>query len=179
MTMHSKKTDDTAAAKVKLLILDVDGVMTEGRIVYDSLGREIKTFHARDGMGIKLWQGQGYQFAIISGRASLAVTARANELGITNVYQGCRRKGEVLAKLLNRLKLKKDEVAVLVDDLPDLPLVRGVGYPIAVADAAIEVRNEAKYVTQTPGGCGAVREAVEHLLQSKGEWVDVMTRFEI
>jgi YrbI family 3-deoxy-D-manno-octulosonate 8-phosphate phosphatase len=159
---------------ITLLCLDVDGVMTDGRIVIDDHGTESKRFHVRDGWGLRLWLGMGGHVAIITGRSGMALRHRAEELGIQHVIQGSQDKAADYAGLLNDLQLIPAQGAVLCDDLPDLPLMRVAGYPMAVADAATEVIAAATWVTKLPGGHGAVREAVEHLLKMQGRWDDVL-----
>jgi YrbI family 3-deoxy-D-manno-octulosonate 8-phosphate phosphatase len=161
---------NSAAEKVQLLLLDVDGVLTDGSIQIDDHGVETKRFHVRDGTGIKIWTRLGFQIAIITGRRGTAVRHRANELGIQHLVQGSLDKLADIANLLNSLRLAASQVAMLGDDLPDLPLMKLVGYPMAVADAVPEVRELAEYVTLRPGGHAAVREAIEHLLQAKDRW---------
>jgi len=156
------------AQEVELLCLDVDGVMTDGVIAIDDRGIETKRFHVRDGTGIRMWMKLGFHVAIITGRSGMAVHHRAKELGIPHVIQGSADKGAALAALLEQLGLKRMQAAMLGDDLPDVPAMRAVGYPMAVADAALPVRRLAKFTTELPGGRGAVREAIEHLLKAKG-----------
>lgn len=153
---------------VELLILDVDGVLTDGAITLDPQGRELKTFSSRDGFGVKLWQRMGFHVAIISGRASEAVAHRARELGVEHVMLGCRDKGAALHDLAKKSGVSLNRMAALADDWPDLPILRRVGYPMAVADAAPEVIAAARHTTAAPGGRGAVREAIEHLLDRAG-----------
>lgn len=161
-------------AIVKLLCLDVDGVLTDGSIAIDDHGVETKRFHVRDGFGLSMWQRMGYHAAIVTGRSGMAVKHRADELGITHVYQGVKDKKDVFRALLATLKLPASAAAFLGDDLPDLPVMRLAGYPMAVADAVAEVRAAAHFVTVRPGGHGAVREAIEHLLRAQDGWDDVM-----
>lgn len=175
MTTAARKPFDPAA--LRLLVLDVDGVMTDGSIIVDDLGRETKRFHVRDGLGIRIWQRLGGQVAIITGRSSQVVTRRAAELGITEVHQDVRDKGTALRAVFERTNASAATTAALVDDLVDLPLVRGVGYPMAVADAAPEVRRAARFVTSLAGGRGAVREAIEHLLVAQGRWDEAVSLF--
>jgi len=168
---------NTDIAQIELLCLDVDGVMTDGSIMLDNHGNEIKRFNAPDGLGIKIWIELGYYVAIITGRSGMAVTHRAAELGIKYVYQGVKDKGKTLQELLNELGLKPEEAAVLADDLPDLPMMRVAGYAMAVGDGVSEVRSAAAFVTVRPGGHGAVRESIEHLLKAKGRWDEAIALF--
>jgi 3-deoxy-D-manno-octulosonate 8-phosphate phosphatase (KDO 8-P phosphatase) len=169
--------ESSAAANIELLCLDVDGVMTDGSIRLDDNAVETKRFHVRDGTGLKLWMKLGYQVAIITGRTGRVVEHRARELGISHVVQGTRDKAAALEKVLGELGLKPAQAATLVDDLPDMPMMPIAGYAMAVADAAEEVRARAAFVTSRPGGHGAVREAVEHLLKAKGRWDEAVGFF--
>ncbi len=167
-------SDPTDARAVRLFVLDVDGVMTDGGIIIDDEGRETKVFHVRDGFGIRLWQRLGGQAAIITGRSSRVVAHRAAELHIEHVLQGVRDKGDALGSLLARTGRSARETAAIGDDLNDLPLLTAVGYPLAVADAVPEVRRAAQFVTSRSGGRGAVREAIEHLLVAQGRWNEAL-----
>lgn len=167
-----------SAANVQLLCLDVDGVMTDGSIAIDDNGVETKRFHVRDGTGIRIWLKLGLQIALITGRRGTAVQHRARELGIEHVIQGSTDKAADLRELLRTLNLAPQQVAMLGDDLPDLSLMKMVGYPMAVADATPEIREAARFVTQRPGGHAAVREAIEHLLRAKECWDEARRLFE-
>ncbi len=161
-------------AAVRLLVLDVDGVLTDGSIVYSDGGEELKRFHVRDGSGLKLWRTAGFHAAILSGRSSPAVTRRAGELGLTPVLQGRSDKLAALAEILAATGCAAAETCAIGDDLQDIPLLAAVGVAAAVADACPEVRRMADVVTQTPGGHGAARELVEWLLRGRGVW-DALT----
>ncbi len=150
---------------IKLLFLDVDGVMTDGTIHMGASGEEIKSFHVRDGFGLKMLMKSGVEVVIISGRNSEAVTLRARELGIRMVYQGVKDKGEICRQVMARKELDRSEVASIGDDVPDLALFEYSGLRIAVADAVSEVRDAADFTTRIPGGRGAVREACEWILK--------------
>ena len=166
------------AADIELLCLDVDGVMTDGSIMLDDHAVETKRFHVRDGTGIRLWSRLGYQVALITGRGGDAVRHRAGELGITHVSQETFDKKKAFEDLLIETGLDASKTAILADDLPDLPIMRLAGYAMAVADAVPEVRGLAEFVTEKPGGHGAVREAVEHLLRAKNRWEEALAFFE-
>ena len=166
------------AARIQLLLLDVDGVLTDGGITYTDDGQEIKRFHVRDGAGLKAWQRAGHQLAIVSGRRSRAVERRAAELGITLLYQGQAEKRPAFEEILATTGLAADRVAAIGDDLPDLPILRRAGLALAVADACPEARDIADHVTVLPGGAGAVREAVEWLLRLQGKWATILEEYQ-
>lgn len=163
--------------EVQLLILDVDGVLTDGGIIRDDSGQQIKRFHVRDGSGIVIWRRLNRQVAIITGKESLVVQHRAEELGIQYVYQNVANKLEIFDDLLQQLGFDAQQVAYMGDDLPDLPVMRRCGVPIAVADAVEEVKAEARYVTRFAGGHGAVRDAIEWLCKSMNLWEQALTRY--
>jgi YrbI family 3-deoxy-D-manno-octulosonate 8-phosphate phosphatase len=169
---------DGDAAGIRLIVCDVDGVLTDGRLFVDGRGGEAKAFHVRDGQGLRLWMRLGLDVAFISGRASPAALHRARELGVRHVFQGVRDKRETFGALLEDLGLTPARAAMIGDDLPDLAIMRMSGYPVAVADAVEEVRQAARYVTDAPGGHGAVREAIEHLLRLDDRWDDALTLFD-
>ncbi len=158
----------TPAAEITLVVLDVDGVLTDGRLWYGSDGETVKAFHVRDGHGIKMLIAAGVGVAVISGRRSAAVTARMRELGVSDVAQGVNDKARALAELLKRNAVDARRVACLVDDTPDLGLMAAVGLPAAVADAHPEVLAAARHVTSAKGGRGAVREFCDWLLTARG-----------
>jgi 3-deoxy-D-manno-octulosonate 8-phosphate phosphatase (KDO 8-P phosphatase) len=161
------------------LVLDVDGVLTDGRIVYADDGAELKFFHVRDGSGLKLWQLAGKRAAVVSGRRSKVVEVRAMELGLSPVVQGAADKLPALAEVLAAWGLPPERVAAVGDDLPDLPVLRSVGVGIAVGDACPELAADADYVTTARGGRGAVREAVEWLLKAQGHWPALAARYRV
>ena len=158
------------ARKVTVLVLDVDGVLTDGGLLYGPAGEEVKRFHVRDGFALVAARRAGLTVAVISGRASAAVTRRMAELGVEEVHQGVDDKRVCLDGLLARLGASRTQVAAMGDDLPDLPLLREVGLALAPSDAAREVRSVAHWTSRYPGGRGAVREAVEMLLGSRRAW---------
>lgn len=165
------------AARIELLLLDVDGVLTDGGVVYLDDGRELKRFHVRDGSGLKLWRAAGKRAAIVSGRTSPAVERRAAELGIAPVLQGRDDKRGALEEVLRLTGFAPEQVCAIGDDLPDVPVLRACGLAVAVRDACPEARDAAHYVTAVPGGRGAVRDAVEWLLKLQGRWADVTARY--
>ena len=155
---------------VELLVLDVDGVLTDGAIVYGSGALEVKAFHVRDGSGLKLWHAAGKRSAILTGRSSSLVEVRASELGVGWVIQGAADKAAALDLLLARGPLSAEAVCYVGDDVPDVPVLRRVGLAVAVADACPAARAAAHYVTSAPGGRGAVRETIERILRCQGLW---------
>jgi YrbI family 3-deoxy-D-manno-octulosonate 8-phosphate phosphatase len=164
-------------ARIEFLLLDVDGVLTAGGIIYDDNGRELKQFHVRDGSGLKFWQLAGKRAGILTGRSSPVVEVRAKEIGIEPVIQGATDKLAAYRNLLAQLGLRPEQVAFVGDDLPDLPVLRHCGLAVAVADACPEVIAEAHYVTRVSGGQGAVREAIEWILRSQGQWAKIVERY--
>ena len=163
--------------RIELILSDVDGVLTDGGIFFNNQGIEVKQFHIRDGLGIKLWQKAGFTFGVLSARTSHIVKVRAAELGVELVRQGFENKLPVGKKVLAELGLKPEQVCHIGDDLTDLSLLQYVGLSVAVADAAAEVRAAAHYVTTAPGGRGAVREVVELLLKAKNRWEDLIRNY--
>ena len=155
---------------IRLLLLDVDGVFTDGRLYFDAKGEALKVFHVRDGHGIKMAQQAGIEVAMLSGRRSDAAFHRAKELGVNRFYEGLRDKVAVLSELLAALQLDPRQVAMVADELVDLPVLTRVGLGVAVADAVPEVKAAAHWVTPLPGGRGAVRQVCDLLLQAQGKW---------
>lgn len=168
---------DSGCKNVELMLADVDGVLTDGGLIFDNAGIEIKKFHIRDGLGIRLWQRAGLRFGILTARSSHIVKLRAAELGVDLLRQGHEEKLPTAVQIIKELSLSPRQVCYIGDDLPDLPVMRYVGWPVAVADAVEEVRAAAAYVTQRPGGRGAVRESVEMVLKAKGLWEDLIRRY--
>ena len=163
--------------RIKLLLLDVDGVLTDGRIIYDNHGNETKAFDVKDGHGLKLLQRAGIKVGIITGRQSEIVARRAEELGITIVYQNARDKLVPFREILDDLDLSPDEVAYVGDDVVDLPILMQVGFAATVADAIEDIKPYAHLVTERCGGRGAVREICDHLLKKSGLWPTVTNRY--
>jgi YrbI family 3-deoxy-D-manno-octulosonate 8-phosphate phosphatase len=155
------------AAKIKFFFLDVDGVLTDGRITMNDRGEETKSFDVKDGYGLKMIMAGGVGVALVTGRSSLAVEHRAKDLGVKEAYQAVSDKGALCKRLINDKGLKKQEVCCMGDDLPDLAMFAEAGLCIAVADAVIEVRETADFITKSKGGFGAVREACEWLLKCR------------
>lgn len=165
---RSGKSAARLARDIKLLILDVDGVMTDGRIILDGKGNEYKVFHVRDGHGIRMLMDAGVVVAIISGRTSESVERRAAELGITEVIQKSLDKGAAYHSVIRKFGLTDMEVAYMGDDVVDGPIMTRVGLPVTVADAHEEVKKHALLVTKNRGGRGAVREIADYILRKKG-----------
>lgn len=168
---------ELALSKIRLLLLDVDGIMTDGRIHYDANGGEIKSFDVKDGHGLKLLQRAGIEVGIITGRNSSIVKRRADELGIGILYQGAKDKIIPYEEILRERGFKDDEIAYMGDDLVDLPILLRVGYSATVSDAVAEVKERVHYVTSRRGGRGAVREVCELLLKQTGGWAAVTDRY--
>ncbi|MDD4891791.1 MAG: HAD-IIIA family hydrolase [Phycisphaerae bacterium] len=163
--------------RYRALILDVDGTMTDGGLYLDDNGAQAKRFDVTDGSGIKYFQRAGGVVAFLTGRSSKVVDLRAAELGVELVIQGALDKASALAELLKRMNIPANQAAYMGDDLPDLPAMRMCGYTMAPANAAVEVREAADFVTIAAAGHGAVREAVEHLLKSDGLWGRILSRY--
>lgn len=163
--------------KIRLLLLDVDGVLTDGRIVYDNNGVEAKAFNVRDGHGLKMLQRAGVRIGIITGRSSRVVELRAAELGIEILHQGAKDKLVPYRQVLAELALADSEVAYVGDDVVDLPILRRVGFAATVADACEDVKPLVHHVCRKPGGQGAVREICDLLLKETGRWPAVTERY--
>ncbi len=164
-------------ARIEMLVLDVDGVLTDGRIVYTDAGEEIKAFHVRDGSGLKLWASLGKKAGIITGRRSPIVERRAKELDIAQVVQGADDKKAALVKMLDAAGVKPEAVCAIGDDIIDVPVLRASGLAVAVADACMEAKEDADYVTLAKGGRGAVREVIELILRAQGSWQSIVARY--
>ncbi len=167
----------TLCQNIRFVLSDVDGVLTDGGIVFDNQGIESKRFFVRDGLGIALWHRAGYQYGLLTARTSHIVKVRADELGIDMVRQGFEDKLPVAIEMIEQLGLTAEQVCYIGDDLPDLPVIQLVGLGVAVADASTEVRQSADYVTKTKGGQGAIREIVEMILKSQRRWDALIQRY--
>jgi 3-deoxy-D-manno-octulosonate 8-phosphate phosphatase (KDO 8-P phosphatase) len=165
------------AGPVKLAIFDVDGVMTDGRLVFGDDGQEYKAFNSLDGHGLKMLQSTGVDIAIITGRSSNVVAHRARNLGITHLYQGVDNKLEAYQMLLAKLELEPEHTAYMGDDVIDLPIMIRCGLAIAVPAAPAVVRQHAHFTTQQHGGNGAVREACEFIMQAQGSYDGVIAHY--
>jgi 3-deoxy-D-manno-octulosonate 8-phosphate phosphatase (KDO 8-P phosphatase) len=170
--MRERLMDD-----IRCVVLDVDGVLTDGRLWYAAHARPLRAFHVHDGLAVEWFQRLGGVVAILSGKKSAAIESRAAEIGIRHVVQGSEDKLADLKELLSKLKVEPSETAMVADDLPDLPALQFCGHPIAVANAVAEVKTVARYVTEKRGGDGAVREAIEHLLRAAGRWTEVLAHY--
>ena len=165
------------AAKIRLFILDVDGVMTDGGIIINDRGEETKSFNVKDGLGLKMLMSGGVDVAIVTGRSSQVVGHRARDLGIVEVHQGVKDKRFLCRKIIKERGLEKNEVCCIGDDLTDLPMFMESGLCVAVADAAREVREAADFITRSKGGSGCVREACEWILKCQEKWEDAIALF--
>lgn len=164
-----------SAQAIHLLILDVDGVLTDGRLYFDAKGEALKVFHVRDGHGLKLLQRAGIEVALVSGRRSDAAYHRAKELGISRFHEGVRDKVAVMEEIMAAMQIQASQVAAVGDDLVDLPHMSRAGLAVAVADAVPEVLAAAHWVTSLPGGHGAVREVCDLLIKAQGKWRGVVS----
>jgi len=164
-------------SNIKILVLDVDGVLTNGALIINADGSESKLFNTLDGHGIRMWQRAGLKVAFLSGRSSESTKYRAEQLEVDYCLQDCHNKLDGLEKFLEQSGLSAREVAYIGDDLPDLPPIWYVGFGVAVANAVDEVKQYADYVTTRRGGSGAVREVIEYILKSTGKWQELMKRY--
>jgi len=168
---------DERLLRIKMVIMDVDGVLTDGSMIFNADGTESKTFNVRDGSGIKYLMRNGIETALLSARECAAVRSRAESLGINRCITGALDKLPAYRRLLEEARLPDADVCYVGDDLPDIPPMRAAGFPVAVADAVREVKDVAAYVTETPGGRGALREVAEMILRAQGKWEGVMQRY--
>ncbi|MFH1441219.1 MAG: HAD-IIIA family hydrolase [Candidatus Omnitrophota bacterium] len=164
--------------KIKLLLLDVDGVLTDGRIIYDSRGRDMRFFDVHDGMGVALLKKAGISTILITAKGSRAIKPRARDMKVDKVYADISPKSSVLDRILEDYKIKADEVCFVGDDLVDLCLLKRVGLPVAVSNALDEIKKVCVYVTSKRGGRGAVREITELLLKAQGKWETVIADYD-
>jgi len=163
--------------KIKAVVCDVDGVLTDGKIIYDSDGRETKNFNVQDGLGLVVLRKMGFKLAVISARYSKVSTQRAKELRFDHVYIGVEPKITAYEDLLKKLKLKDEQVCFIGDDLTDLPVLKRAGLAVAVDNAVGDVKKAADYVTKKSGGDGAVREVADLILKTQGLWARVLKKF--
>jgi len=170
---------DLRMQSIEIILSDVDGVMTDGGITYDNQGIETKTFHVRDGMGIKLWQKTGHRFGVITARSSHIVKLRMDELGVDFIRQGTEQKLAAAQQIIGELDLDPQQVCYIGDDLTDVPLMKAVGLSASVADAAEDVKKMANYVTKSAGGKGAIRELIEMILKNQKRWNELLQGYGI
>ncbi|MEP6637354.1 MAG: HAD hydrolase family protein [Acidobacteriota bacterium] len=175
--MENSSSTERRASRIKLLLMDCDGVLTDGRIWIFDKSDEQKGFHAHDGLGLELWHRAGLKSGIISGRRSSAVERRARELHMEFVRQGVENKIQAFEELLRLAGVAESEVAFIGDDLNDIPVLLRAELAVAVSDASEETRAVAHFVTQSAGGFGAVREVVEMILKVQGLWAGVTERY--
>lgn len=176
--MHIEEHILTKAKKIKLLLLDVDGVLTDGRIIYDSSGRDMKFFDVHDGMGVHLLHKSGIPAILITAKGSKSIKPRAEDMQVDALLENVSPKSAVLNGILKKYKLNSDEVCFVGDDIVDLGIMKKVGLPVAVANAAAEIKQIACYITLKPGGRGAVREVAELILKSQGKWEEVIRNYD-
>lgn len=162
--------------KIKLLILDVDGVLTDGRIIYDSEGRELKFFDVQDGLGIRLLRTSGIKTILITYKPSNAIGRRAKEIQVADLYEGILPKTTVLKEILDKYEVRVEEICFVGDDLVDLGMMKVVGFPVAVINACQEIKEAASYITRKRGGRGAVREVVELILRTQERWHEILEK---
>ncbi|MBI5236889.1 MAG: HAD-IIIA family hydrolase [Deltaproteobacteria bacterium] len=177
MAASNKKALATRLKRIKLLVLDVDGVLTDGSIIYNDEGIETKVFHVRDGHGIKMLMSEGIDVALLTARSSRALLHRAKDLNISLVFQGRKDKLEGFMEILGKKALLPEEAACVGDDVVDLPLLRSAGLSVAVRDGVDEVKSSAHYITRMPGGRGAIREVTDMILKAQGKWKEAMKRY--
>ncbi len=164
--------------QVKVLLLDVDGVLTDGRIIYDSRGSDMKFFDVHDGMGVHLLKKAGIPTILITAKGSRAIKPRAKDMQVDKVYENVSPKTRVLRSILKKYRVRNEELCFVGDDLVDLCLMGEVGVPVAVSNAASEIKKRAVYVTSRQGGRGAVREVAELILKAQGKWEKLLTHYE-
>jgi len=167
---------DALFKQLSMVLLDVDGVLTTGQVIYDDTGREIKVFNVKDGLGIRLLMEAGIRVGIVTGRSSMALKHRCDNLGIELLKDGVRDKAAALASVLEETGIPAEKTAFVGDDLPDLPIMRRIGVPIAVGDAHDQVKQLAVWTTLAKGGCGAVREVSERILKARGAWEPLLQK---
>ena len=168
---------DKKAKKIKLLVMDIDGVLTDGRIIYTDSGDQLKFFDVTDGMGLALLSRAGFKSAVLTTKKSKIVTRRSKDMHIDKVYQNALRKSEVFNKILTDFGVLAEEVCFIGDDVVDIPVLKRVGFAVCVPNAVPEAKSEAHYITKREGGRGAVREVIEIILKTQGRWDEVMKRY--
>jgi len=164
--------------KVKLLVLDVDGVLTDGRIVYNSNGEDLKLFDVHDGLGVYLLRRAGIKTVLITAKGSKTIRHRAGDMRVEEFYEDIFPKTEALSKILKKHKLSKEDICFMGDDFVDLCMMKAVGFPVAVANACADIKDKAIYITRRKGGRGAVREVAELILKTQGKWDEVVSIYQ-
>lgn len=167
------------AGAIKLLLLDVDGVLTDGRIIYDSAGRDMKFFDVHDGMGVHLLSRAGIKTVLITAKGSRAIKPRGRDMGVSDIFENISPKTAVLDKILKKYNVDTSEICFMGDDLVDLCLMKKVGFPVAVFNACPEIRQSASYITLKEGGRGAVREIAEIILKTQGKWQEMVDSYNV
>lgn len=172
-------TPQERAKKIKLLLLDVDGVLTDGRIIYDSRGHELKFFDVHDGLGVYLLKKQGIKTILITAKGSKAIRPRARDMQVEAVYENITPKSIVYEEILKKYNLKDEEICFVGDDLVDLCLMKRAGFAISVSNACPEIKEASHYITQRDGGRGAVREVAELILKTQDKWYKAIEPYQI
>jgi 3-deoxy-D-manno-octulosonate 8-phosphate phosphatase (KDO 8-P phosphatase) len=167
------------AKRIKLLLLDVDGVLTDGRIIYDSRGRDTKFFDVHDGLGVYALKKAGVRTILITAKGSRAIKPRAKDMQVEAVFENIFPKSTILSKILKKYKVNKDEICFVGDDLVDLCLMKKVGFPVAVFNACSEIKQASLYITLREGGRGAVREVAELILKAQGKWQEIVELYDV
>jgi 3-deoxy-D-manno-octulosonate 8-phosphate phosphatase (KDO 8-P phosphatase) len=167
------------AKKVKLLLLDVDGVLTDGRIIYDSSGRDLRLFDVHDGMGVHLLKKAGIPTILITAKGSKAIRPRARDMGVAEVFQDVSPKTKALDEIVKKYQVSVGEICFVGDDLVDLCVMKRVGFPVAVFNACPEIKQAASYITLRPGGRSAVREVAELIIKTQGKWQEVVQSYDV
>jgi len=167
------------AAKIKLLLLDVDGVLTDGRIIYDSRGHDMKFFDVHDGMGVYALKRAGVPTILITAKGSRAIKPRARDMQVEAVFENISPKSAILDKILKKYKVDKEQICFVGDDLVDLCLMKKVGFPVSVFNACSEIKQASAYITLRQGGRGAVREVAELILKAQGKWQEIVKLYDV
>lgn len=173
-------TDELARRieKVRFVILDIDGVLTDGRIVYDNRGNELKFFDVQDGFGVALLKRVGIETVIMTAKKSNVVARRAKDFNVKGLYQNCFDKLETFRGMLEKFNIRPDEVCFMGDDVIDIPVLKRVGFAVSVPNGVDEAKEAAHYITKKPGGRGAVREVCDLIIKTQGKWQDVISRYD-
>lgn len=179
MALNIEQSVLSAAKSIKMLLLDVDGVITDGRIIYDSRGHDMKFFDVHDGLGVYCLLRGGIKTILVTAKGSRAIKPRAKDMHVEAVFADVLPKSKVLEKITNKYGLKREEVCFIGDDLVDLSIMKRVGFPVAVFNACSEIKRVAKYITFREGGRGAVREVAELILKSQGKWQEIIKIYDV